>query len=158
VKESYDPVLILLKKMEERVKKFGSFVRIYEGLRHYHAHRGTVVKTIFISVIVHAMVGWACLNFAKALGDNELTLLQVYLVVPMGLLVTAIPIAPAGVGTGNLAFHYLFKLVGSDKGADVFSLFAMTNILIGVIGGLVYLRFKAREPEMRMEAVRAVQA
>ncbi|MGZ3697106.1 MAG: lysylphosphatidylglycerol synthase transmembrane domain-containing protein [Bdellovibrionota bacterium] len=146
VREKHDPVLRILKALEERYAKIGSIVRIYEGLRHYHNHRITVLKVLALSVSVHLIVGWACLNFALALGETNLPLIAFYMLVPLGLLVTAVPIAPAGVGTGNVAFLFLFGLLGSQRGADVFSLTACVNILMGAIGGIFYLRFRSQEP------------
>jgi len=104
------------------------------------------MKVLVASILIHLTVGWCCLNFAQALGEFQLSLGSLYIVVPLGLLITAIPVAPAGVGTGNLAFLYLFHLIGSERGADVYSLFALTNIVLSSIGGLVYLRYKSREP------------
>jgi uncharacterized membrane protein YbhN (UPF0104 family) len=90
---------------------------------------------------------------AYALGETQLTLLPVYVVVPIGLLITAIPVLPAGVGTGHAAFLYLFGLLGSQRGADIFSLYALGQILTGAIGGLIYLRFRATEPSPALSSV-----
>lgn len=143
MREHWDPVLKLLRKLESISQKFGSFVRIYEALRHYHHHRWVVMKALAISALVHLSVGWAFLQFATALGAGHLPLLSVYTVFPLGLLVTAIPVAPAGVGTGHAAFLYFFNLIGSPRGADIFTLYAFAQIAFGALGGLVYLRFRA---------------
>jgi uncharacterized protein (TIRG00374 family) len=153
VRENADPVLRALKNAEARYPKAGSFVRVYEGLRHYHNHRGTVLKVLALSIAVHLMVGLACRNFAYALGDHQLPLLAIYVVVPMGLLVTAIPILPAGVGTGHAAFLFLFKLLDSDQGANIFTLYALIMITLGCIGGLFYLQFRTHEPKPDLEAI-----
>ena len=145
IQEHHDPVLQILKKIEKRFAKTGSLTRIYEGIRHYHHHRKTVIKVLAISILVHLTVGWCCLNFAQALGESHLSLLPLYIVFPLGLLVTAIPVAPAGMGTGNIAFFYFFHLIGSERGADIFSLLALSNLFIGGIGGLVYFRFRTHE-------------
>ncbi len=150
VREQRDPLLKFLKVLETKHKLGGSFKRIYEGLRHYHAWRGTVLRVVLISVLTHILVGFAFLNFAHAFGDMDIPNLAVYVVVPLGLLVTAIPIMPAGVGTGHLAFGSLFLLLGSQRGADVFSLFVLSNLAMGAIGGLVYLRFRTHEPAVVM--------
>ncbi len=142
VKETHDPLLLVLQKVETRIPKVESLRKIYESLRHYHHHRKAVILSVGISVLVHLIVGWACFQFAQALGDTELPLLRTYVVVPIGLLVTAIPVAPGGIGTGNVAFLWLFQLIGSQRGADVYSLFALTNLIFGSVGGWVYLRFK----------------
>jgi uncharacterized membrane protein YbhN (UPF0104 family) len=146
VSETKDPVLRFFRLIEKKVNKLAPFTHIYESLRHYHRHRWTVVKALLLSMLIHLTVGWCCLNFAQALGETHLSLLSVYVIVPLGLLVTAIPIAPAGVGTGNFAFLYLFHLIGSERGADIYSLLAITNILIGCIGGIIYLRYRHVSP------------
>jgi len=146
LRENHDPVLRVLRSIENRIPKFASIVRIYQGMRHYHHHRMTVIKVLAISLVIHLLVGWVCLQFAQALGESKLGLLPIYVVVPLGLLITAVPIAPAGVGTGHAAFSYFFSLMGSARGADLYTLFALMNLCLGTLGGVVYLRFKGREP------------
>ncbi len=146
VKEHHDPLLWLFKKIQGRVAAAGALTRVYEGLRHYHNHRLAVIQVVVISVAIQLLVGWAAYQFVQAFGV-EGHLLSIYVIVPLGLLITAIPVLPAGVGTGHAAFLYLFKLIGSDRGADIFSLVALSNILIGALGGLVYLRFRSHEPK-----------
>ncbi len=147
VREHQDPLLYLFRSFEKRLPKAGSLTRIYESIRHYHNHRWVVIKVLVLSIFIHIVVGWSCMNFAQALGDQNIPSLATYVVVPLGLLVTAIPIMPAGVGTGHAAFLYLFQLMGSQRGADVFTLLALFNLCVGAVGGLVYLRFRSREPE-----------
>lgn len=145
MREKHDPVLRILKNLEARFAKAGSLVRIYEGVRHYHHHRKVVFKVLLLSILIHSMIGWVFLQFAQAVGEERLFLLPLYVVVPLGLLVTAVPIAPAGVGTGHAAFLYFFQLLGSPRGADVFTLYAISGLIFGAFGGLVYLRFRTHE-------------
>jgi uncharacterized membrane protein YbhN (UPF0104 family) len=91
------------------------------------------------------MVISAAFFFAQALGEQTLVFRSLFVVVPLGLLVTAVPVTPAGVGTGHGAFGYLFGLLGSTVGANVFSFVLLSNIVFAAAGGLVYLRYK-KEP------------
>ncbi len=143
LKEKRDPLLKIFRRCEARWERFGSITRIYQGVRHYHSHRKIVMKTLAMSLVIHLVIGYACGLYAQAIGAGEFPLSALYVVVPLGLLVTAIPIAPAGVGTGHVAFATLFSLLGSPMGADIFSLVALTNFVIGGIGGLTYLRYKS---------------
>ncbi len=143
IQEHHDPILRALRRAEKVFKKTSALTRIYESLRHYHHHRMAVVKAVFLSALIHLALGWACLNFAEALGESQLHLSSIWIVAPLGLLLTAVPIAPAGVGTGNIAFLYFFHLIGSERGADIFSLLALSNIIIGGLGGLIYFRFRS---------------
>lgn len=144
VQEHRDPLLKFLRRIGQRYPKLLAMARIYEGVRHYHHHRVTVLKVLLLSVLIHLTVCTCCVLFARALGDLTLPVMPVYVVVPLGLLVTAVPVMPAGVGTGHAAFGWLFHFLGSQRGADVFSLFALSQIFGGAIGGIVYLRFKGR--------------
>ncbi len=142
VRERHDPLLKTFQWIEIKMPRFVSVTKIYRSLRHYHNHRKTVIQVLLISIVIHLLVGWSSFQLLKAVDDSSFSLLGIYLVVPMGLLVTAIPVAPAGVGTGNLAFLYLFQLLGSERGGDTYSLMALINLLFGAAGGLVYLRLK----------------
>ena len=144
VQEQRDPLLILLRRIEAKVSRAGSFTRIYEGIRHYHHHPRTVAAVLTLSIVIHLLVGCACFWFARALGDVNVPLLSCYVVVPLGLLVTAVPVAPAGVGTGHAAFLFLFGLIGSQVGPDVYSLYALSLALFASFGGVIYLRFKGK--------------
>ena len=148
VKETHDPVFHLLEMLEAKNSKFGTLKRIYIGTRYYHHHRLLVLKALAVSVVIHLFVGFACIQFAYAMGETQLTPLAIYVVVPLGCLVTAIPVLPGGVGTGHAAFSGLFHLIGSQRGADVFSFQVLCQFLLGAIGGLVYLRFKSGKVAM----------
>lgn len=146
VQEHHDPLLKFFKYLESWKSKLGVLSRTYEAIRHYHSHRVTVVKVLLLSLGVHCMIGWCCLQFLYAFGGTQIGLLPVYVIVPIGLLITAIPVLPAGVGTGHAAFLYLFHLLGSERGADIFSIYALAQIIVGAIGGLFYLRFRSSTP------------
>jgi glycosyltransferase 2 family protein len=146
VREHHDPLLHMFRSIERYFPKIDAITRIYAGLRHYHNHRWLVLKSLGISVVTHLSVCLACILFANALGDSQISWLPIFVVVPLGLLVTAIPITPAGVGTGHVAFSGLFHLIGSERGADIFNLYILVQLLGACIGGLVYLRFRSHEP------------
>lgn len=152
VSETNDPLLKFLRKMESKVARFGSLTRIYEGVRHYHRYRLTVLMVVLTSILIHFCVCLASGLFLEALGETANPPIAVFIAVPIGLLATAIPIAPAGVGTGHAAFSWLLHFAGTERGADVFSLFALTQFFIGAVGGLVYLRFRAHEPKPEISA------
>ncbi|MDR3606055.1 MAG: lysylphosphatidylglycerol synthase transmembrane domain-containing protein [Oligoflexia bacterium] len=147
VRDHFDPVLIALHKLQKAMPKVHAIVRIYESIRHYHHHRWVVVRVFLLSMFIQLLIGLSVVSFARALGEPTLPAAGIYTLFPLGLLVTAVPVAPAGVGTGHAAFAGLFRILGSTNGANVFTLVAMTQLLIGAIGGLVYLRFRSAAPQ-----------
>ncbi|MBY0469971.1 flippase-like domain-containing protein [bacterium] len=145
VKEKKDPLLKLLVSLQNKFKRAEALVGIYQGLRHFQSHRAVVAKALLLSIVVHVLVAIAFMGFAYSLGARGLDPLSVMVIVPIGLLVTAVPVAPAGVGTGHVAFTWLFQFLGTLRGADIYSLFAFGQLFIGMLGGFVYLRFKAQK-------------
>jgi hypothetical protein len=145
VREERDPLLKVFRRLEKRGKAFGSVVRIYEGIHTYGGKFGSVGISFALSIMIHVLVVLSYLSCARALGE-DIALVGLFIVVPLGLLVTAVPVLPAGVGTGHAAFGYFLLLLGSERGADLFSLFVLFQLLQGAVGGLVYLKFRTRVP------------
>lgn len=143
-----DPVFRLLKWTASKVRAAGSFVRIYEGIHEYQSRRGTVFLSIAQSISIHVLMVVQYVLLARALGETQLDVLGMGVVVPLGLLVTAVPLLPGGVGTGHAAFLFFVRLLGSDRGADLFNLGLVFVLIYAAIGGVVYLRFKKSEQSL----------
>jgi len=150
LKERHDPVFRLLNHYKGRGKLFKSLFGIYEGIRSYHSHRLISAGALVISAGIHAAVCLSFYWFAKAL-EIDLPFQQVFVVVPLGLLITAIPVAPAGIGTGHAGFLWLFGLLGTNRGADLFTLFVLNNLFTAAIGGIAYLAYRSRHPHAGKE-------
>lgn len=70
--------------------------------------------------------------------------------VPLGFIVMAIPISPAGIGVGQLAFYKLFEALepgSGDAGSLAVTSFQAFQLLWGLIGAYVYIRYKHKPPE-----------
>lgn len=143
ITERHDPLLRLFRACEKKLPKLKAITQIYESIRHYHNHRWTVVKALLLSMMIQICIGWVVAQYAVTLGETGLNQLAIYVIVPLGVLVTAIPILPGGVGTGHAAFFALFKLIGCSRGADIFSMYVLVQIAFGLVGGLFYLPYKA---------------
>jgi len=146
VPDSLDPVTRILRRASSRVRQAGSLLRIYEGVRNYHSHRSMVASSLALSCVIHAVAASSCMIFFRVLDGAAIDPWGIFVVVPLGLLVTAVPVAPAGVGTGHAAFSWLFLLLGSSAGANIFSLLVVFQLFVGAIGGWVYLRYRAEIP------------
>ncbi len=152
LKESLDPILLCARSVDQKLRPHprlhrvsGAILRTYLSIREFRAYPGVLLQTLAISVVIHLFVGWAFYLWALALGETSISPIEVNVVFPLGILVTAVPVMPAGIGTGHAAFLYLFKLMGSERGADLFSLYAIAQMGIGAMGGLIYLRFRSEK-------------
>lgn len=70
--------------------------------------------------------------------------------VPLGFIVMAVPISPAGIGVGQLAFYKLFETLepgSGDVGSLAITSFQAFQLIWGFVGAYVYMRFKHKPPE-----------
>jgi uncharacterized membrane protein YbhN (UPF0104 family) len=108
-----------------------------------------IVKGMLVSVGIHFSIIGLVLVLSRFIGGFEhISMGLFFFLVPLGMLVTSIPIAPAGLGTGHAAFLGLFSLLGASRGADLFSAYVAFQILVNLSGGLVYLKRKEPMPAL----------
>jgi glycosyltransferase 2 family protein len=84
----------------------------------------------------------------------ELATLPEHMVIaPIGFIVQAIPISPGGVGVGEAAFGWLYKLSGRPESRGIISRLSLRLVewLIGLTGYIVYLRMRAEVREIQHE-------
>ncbi len=137
---SKDPLLSVLKFFTKRHEKLAAIERLYLGVMGYRAYPKRIVKAVALSILIHLFLIVMSFLITEAISQAALSLFAIAVIVPIGMLATAIPVLPAGVGTGHAAFLGLFHLVGSQQGAEVFSMIVLYQVMMGVLGGLVYLR------------------
>ena len=140
-----DPLLAVLRMFTRRSEKLGSLERLYQGVMGYRVHPKRILKAIALSIAIHMFLILLSFFITEAISSDSLSVFAIAVVVPIGMLATTIPVLPAGVGTGHAAFLGLFHLVGSSQGAEVFSMIVLYQVLLGVCGGVVYLRMLAQD-------------
>jgi uncharacterized protein (TIRG00374 family) len=136
-KEGKDPIIHILNKLP--LKRIT--LKVYQSFKIYEHHKGTLFFTLIISVLVHTSVASIFFMVTNVGGFSEIALGKQLLVMPIGLISTAIPIAPGGIGVGHVAFQSLYKLVGFQNGADIFNLFIIIQLIVNLLGGIPYFLY-----------------
>ena len=105
---------------------------------HRFARNGKLLgKIIGISFLNQSFVLLSFVLFGFAL-ETHVPVTSYLMLVPIGLMVTAIPISPAGLGVGQIAFLGLFHTVGASQGANLFTLYMATYVLINSAGAFLF--------------------
>lgn len=128
----------LLRRFAEKVRAIHVLDSVYAELHYYCCSPRLQLKVLGISLVNHAMMVSCFAVFGYALG-MRVRPADYCIFVPLGILVTMIPVAPVGLGIGNIAFLTLFKMAGSDQGANLFLLYTAAAVLMSLVGGLFYL-------------------
>lgn len=71
-------------------------------------------------------------------------------VYPLGILTLILPISPAGLGVGHVAFDRLFDAIGLKGGATVFNVYLIGQIVPALSGVVPYLSLR-RDPPVEVE-------
>jgi len=127
-----------LRSVAGRLRLLRALESAYAELHYYCSTPGLQARVLGISLVNHSLVVACFVLFGYALG-LEVSLADYFMFVPLGMLVTMVPIAPVGLGVGHLAFLSLFRMAGSPEGANLFSLFTAVCILVNLSGGLFYV-------------------
>lgn len=93
-------------------------------------------QILFVTFVV--AIGWA-------MGVREIPLMVYFFLVPVGTVVMALPISPAGIGVGQAAFYFLFSLYlgkQSQIGPTAVTVMQVTNFVLGLVGAVFYLSRK----------------
>ncbi len=104
---------------------------------------GTLWLALFYGFMAHIACIVSCLCFGLAVGVEGVPPFRYFLIVPMAMTINSIPGAPGGVGQGELAMATLLTMASpgdanAQAGVMVMLLFRLTNMLMGIAGGIFY--------------------
>jgi uncharacterized membrane protein YbhN (UPF0104 family) len=116
----------------------------------YRRRGRAVLLALVLSLGTHTatvlMFHFAAHAFVSAADSARLpSLAEHCLVVPVGMAIQAIPLAPGGVGIGEATFENLYKLLGRPKQLGVRASLVQRALtwILGLVGYLVFLRLRA---------------
>jgi uncharacterized protein (TIRG00374 family) len=134
-----------LERVTHRLPGSAIINHVIESLLEYRSQPGVVLQSIVLGCVAQAL---CCVTFylsALALGYGDLPVRAYLLVVPLGLVTTALPVAPGGVGVGQAAFYGLFRLLPGATGAmgaNACTVFQCLIVVMSLTGVVFYLTYK----------------
>lgn len=142
----------------DRVPKIGgSLAQLWQSVWLYRYRPASIVWAIVLSTISNVcdVLAFFCyvLTFWDGVESNPLpTLAEHFLLVPVGLVISAVPLFPGGAGIGEAGFGGLYSLFDSAAANGVLGslLFRVSGWLIGILGYLacLVLEVKSVQPEL----------
>lgn len=118
------------------VRLGGVFKELYRGTHEYARDWRLIRKIAAISFVSQSLILLSLVLFGAALSIH-IPLMGYFVLVPVGLMLTTIPITPASLGVGQVAFLALFNLAGSPLGANLFTLYMLSQVLINLSGAVL---------------------
>jgi uncharacterized membrane protein YbhN (UPF0104 family) len=94
----------------------------------------TILKCLGMSIIFQAGNVLAIYVISYPFFTADINLSTFFTFIPLGLMCTALPISPAGLGIGHAAFGTLFSYYGISKGASLFNLYFLCLVFVNLMG------------------------
>ena len=127
--------------------KLGKFLDV---VFYFRDHRGIMVQALGLSVLYHVLTILNTYAAVWALG-LRVDFLDLAVVVPVVLMVSAVPVSLNALGIMEGAFVYFLGLAGlnSAEALSIALVLRAKNVLLALLGGLLFLRWnhRARAPQ-----------
>ena len=95
--------------------------------------------SFLISIFIHVISIFSFWIITSPFYSSHLPLSYAFTVIPVGLIATAIPLSPGGLGVGHVLFANLFSFVNIKNGASLFNLFFLCNLVNNLLGIIPYV-------------------
>lgn len=139
--------LQILKNLISKLPHAHRFEKMFLSFSEYAENKPLMFQAMGISFLaqIFSILGFCAAGYY--LGFSQIPLSLYFFVVPIGFMVTAIPISPAGVGIGQAAFYYLFNMASGQTtsvGSATVTSSQIFMFIYGVLGAWYYINLKNR--------------
>jgi uncharacterized protein (TIRG00374 family) len=120
---------------------------LYDALHSYSRKPQYLLGSFIISFVSQSLIIVIFWLAGIAMGAVELSFFDYAFAGALGLVAMALPVAPAGVGVGQVAFLVLFGWMGASTeqlGPNIITVFQLVGFAWGLVGGVVYVIYKPR--------------
>ena len=101
--------------------------------------KSTLYKCIIISLLSHNLGILAFYKVTSPFYETTVSFVDIYSVIPVGMIITAIPISPGGMGVGHAAFEKILSYFNITNGANLFNTFWVIILINNLLGLIPYL-------------------
>jgi len=116
--------------------------RLVAAARLLSAGPKNLMIALGLSMLAHAATMTFFTLLTRAITEQDVPFSAVATVFPLGILTMILPISPAGLGVGHVAFDRLFESIGVHGGATVFNVYLIGMLAPCLTGVFPYLALK----------------
>ncbi|MEW6744735.1 MAG: lysylphosphatidylglycerol synthase transmembrane domain-containing protein [Planctomycetota bacterium] len=145
-----------VKKLVTMLPKKEILFKIYDAFHIYANQKQRLLKAMAITIPLDLLNIYMFYTIGREMGESAVAATSYFTAVPVGLLMLALPVAPAGIGVGQAAFHQLFEWFGADSGqigATIITVYQIITITVNMGFVVVYL-WNKKEVQAAVRAAR----
>lgn len=156
-------LLVIIRRTGDRFERwtigttrFASLLaRLVSVARLVSARPRRLIAALAFAITVHVVGALLFAALTVAVTRQEVALATIAGIYPLGMLTLVVPISPAGIGVGHVAFDHLFTIVGLRGGATVFNVYLVSQISFCLLGAIPYVSAR-RNASQRMATADAL--
>jgi glycosyltransferase 2 family protein len=132
----------------DQYKKLGTVLehlkKIQAGFRFAKEDHALLIKTLLLSFLFHIFTVVNAAAAAYAVGWCDPPIKDLFVVLPLIMLIGAIPVAPSGLGIQEGAFFFFLSSIGATpaQALGVGIILRAKSYILALVGGLIWLRIK----------------
>jgi glycosyltransferase 2 family protein len=118
--------------------------QLWDAILVFRGQKLQFIKAFAFSLIGQVASIWIFVQAGQIMG-YQLPLHVYFVVAPIGFMITAIPISPAGIGVGQAAFLFLFNIfqgTENNLGSTAVTAFQACSLAWGLVGAVIYVLMK----------------
>lgn len=147
-------------RVEKRLPGGRALAKVTGALAAYRERPGLIFAGGGISLLMQLATLLAFILFGRATGIEGIGVSQYLFLVFVGLAANYLPVAPGGVGMGELGFETVFQMAPpflASNGAHAATMmvcYRLGMLLLGAVGGVIYVlgRHEVRDGEIKEPA------
>lgn len=129
--------------------------KIGPPLRTFHTHPAAFFAAVGLSVVVQALLTISLLLIARGLYEDPPSAAEHFVIVPIGMLVSALPLTPAGVGVLEVAIETMYEVFQGPSAVASGTLVALIFELVKLIVAAIGIAFYWTAPPEVLESMEA---
>lgn len=125
------------------LQKYQNFFAVFQDkIMSSLKGRKLIVQTLLLSFVFHLITVLNTYVCGLAVGWDSIPVVELFVVLPIILLLSAIPLAPSGLGIQEGAFYFFLTQIGasSEQALGIALILRAKAIILAVLGGLIFLR------------------
>lgn len=118
-------------------------LRIYHAIHLYGRDPWVLIKVFMFSFAAQLASSLFMIYIGFASNESQIPLSTYFFAVPLGFIASSLPLTPAGIGVGQVAFLVLFQMhsgIKTDLGQNAITAFQLAYFVWGLVGAYFYLR------------------
>lgn len=141
--------LALVQRIPRAGKIVGHLEKVQRALRSAAADRRVLVKTLMLSLLYHSLTVVNTIAAAAAVGWFGVPIGDLFVVLPVILLIGSLPITPSGLGIQEGAFLFFLTGLGASpaQALGVGVILRIKSYVLAAIGGVVWLSVRRETPQ-----------